>query len=106
MFFLFLSLISSPAHAGSVAIEGPPTAHCAKMSLSAIYGAEKSYQSEYDKFSESFSEIGFEPDLHECKEWRGSIRVFDGGREFLATYTLPGTGETWTINEKKELRQD
>jgi hypothetical protein len=99
---ILLSLVTSLASAA----ESAPAANCARVSLSAIYGAEKSYHSEYEKFSESYQDIGFEPDQKECPDWEGYVRVFNGGQEFLATYTKPSTGETWTINEKKELRQD
>lgn len=102
MLFILIALLTPP----SFASKGVPAANCARVSLSAIYGAEKSYHSEYEKFSESYQEIGFEPDTRECPDWEGSVRVFNGGQEFLATFTKPSTGESWTINEKKELRQD
>lgn len=90
----------------SFASEGVPATNCVKVSLFAIYGAEKSYHSEYEAYSDSFEAIGFSPDPQECKGWQGSVRVFSGGQEFLATYIKPSTGETWTINEKKVLRQE
>lgn len=102
MLFILFTFLSSV----SFAAEAVATANCARVSLSAIYGAEKSYHAEYEKFSESYQDIGFEPDTKECPEWDGSVRVFNGGQEFLATYTKRGTGETWTINEKKELKTE
>lgn len=102
MLLLLLAITQSTAFAS----ERAPATDCAKVSLSAIYSAEKAYHAEYDKFSESYQDIGFEPDLTECKDWEGSLRVFNGGQEFLATYTKSSTGESWTINEKKELHQD
>jgi hypothetical protein len=102
MLFILFALLSPTSFAASEV----PSTSCARVSLSAIYGAEKSYHAEYDKYSESYSEIGFEPDTKECPEWEGSVRVFNGGQEFLATYTKPSTGEKWTINEKKEIHRD
>jgi hypothetical protein len=93
---------AAPAPAKKV----PDNTSCAKMSLSAMYGAEKSYYSEYNVYSDTYDDIGFSPEPGECPSWSGSIRLFSGGQEFLATYTKPSTGETWTINEKKELRQE
>jgi len=103
MLFLLLSLVSTPAFASIEKIEN---SYCAKVGLAAIYGAEKSYHSEYDSYSDSFGAIGYEPEKGQCETWQGSVRVFNGGKAFLATYTKPSTGETWNINEKKELRQE
>jgi hypothetical protein len=104
MLFLLIALASTPSFAGSPkAHDGSP---CAKSSLSAMYGAEKSYYSEYNAYADTYDDIGFSPEPGECPGWEGSIRLFNGGQEFLATYTKASTGETWTINEKKELRQE
>lgn len=106
MFFLLLALTLPPQATHAKADTGREDSSCAKHSLSAIYSAEKSYHSEFDTYSESFEAIGFSPEAGECQSWQGSVRVFGSGQEFLATYTKSDTGESWTINEKKELRQD
>lgn len=102
MFFLLLSLAANPSFAS---VEFDESSRCAQVGLSAIYAAEKSYHSEYETYSSSFSEIGYVPEGLQCKTWEASVRIFNGGQEFLATYTRPATGESWEINEKKELRQ-
>lgn len=102
MLFILIALLSP----NSFAAKGAPATNCARTSLSSIYGAEKAYHAEYERFSESYQDIGFEPDPKECPGWQGSVRVFNGGQEFLATYTNSSTGESWQINDKKEIRQD
>lgn len=102
MFFLLLSLISSPAHACSMAIEG---ASCPPYTLTQILSNQQLHLSNHQQFSDSFEEIGFDPKFESCKEWEASIRLFNGGKEFLAIYTNSATGETWTISEKDDLQQ-
>lgn len=102
MFFLLLWLTATPSFAS---VEFEESSKCAQAGLSAIYGAERSYHSEYEVYSSSLSDIGYVPEESQCKTWKASVRIFNGGQEFLATYAKATTGETWEINEKKELRQ-
>jgi len=79
---------------------------CAKVSLSAIYGGQKSYWSEYERYGATLEEIGYSPEEGPCKNnWEATIRLFNGAKEFLAESIHKKTGETWTINEKKTLTQ-
>ena len=102
MLSFFILALSAPVFAG----QPNETNSCAKIALSAIYGAERSYESEYERFSDSFADIGYAPEPGKCVTWSASLRLFDGGREFLATAVKSDTGETWTINQRKELRQE
>lgn len=102
MFFLLLSLISSPAQACSTPIEG---ASCPPYTLTMILANQQLHLRNHERYSDSFEDIGFDPKFESCKEWDASIRLFNGGKEFLATYTDSITGETWTISEKDDLQQ-
>lgn len=102
MFFLLLSLISPPAQACELVIEG---ASCPPYTLTMILNNQQLHLKNHQRYSDSFEEIGFDPDFESCKEWDASIRLFNGGKEFLATYTNSATGESWAISEKDDLQQ-
>jgi hypothetical protein len=78
---------------------------CAKVALSAIYAGEKSYYSEYNHYSDSLEKIGYQPEVGACNDWKSTVRVFQGGQEFLAESTHKN-GERWVINHMKELRKE
>jgi hypothetical protein len=79
---------------------------CAKVALSAIYGAEKSHHAEYNFYSDSFDAIGYVPEPQErCAGWKSEVRVFNGGKEFLAECSHP-SGKRFTINDRKELKEE
>lgn len=102
MFFLLLSLISPSAHACSMEISGPS---CPPYTLTMIQSNQQLHFQNHQRYSDSFEEIGFDPVFESCKEWQTSMRVFNGGKEFLATYTNPTTGESWEITEKDDFKQ-
>ena len=102
MFFLLLSLIPSPAQACSVEISGPS---CPPYTLTMILSNQQLHFRNHQRYSESFEEIGFDPKFESCQEWDTSIRLFNGGKEFIATYTNTATGESWEITEKDDLQQ-
>ncbi|MGZ3695515.1 MAG: hypothetical protein ACXWQO_15505 [Bdellovibrionota bacterium] len=80
----------------------PVDSYCAKMNLSAIYGAEKSYYSEYATYADNFKDIGFEQTDPSCNDWQLDIRLNGNGQAFLANAKHPD-GQEWSINETKQL---
>ena len=79
---------------------------CGRMMISSIYAAEKSYEAERGRFSDSFREIGFEKIKDPgCHDWTIEIRLFNGATEFLATASHP-KGIRFMINEKKQLKEE
>lgn len=77
---------------------------CAKIALSAIYGAEKTYFGENGAYSDKLDQIGFEAEGDCAKNWNNSVTVGAGGKEFLATSTHKTSGETWTMDQQNNLR--
>lgn len=62
------------------ASEAPVDKSCARMMLSSIYAAEKSYHAEFERYSDSLKEIGYEkPVDSSCNSWNVDIRIFQGG---------------------------
>lgn len=100
MFFLLLSLIPNLAQACETPIEGTTCAHYALLQAQHY---EKAYFEEHGTFSDSFEAIDKDPVIGGCEQWVGALRVFNGGKEFLATYTDRNTGETWQINQDEEF---
>ncbi len=96
-----LSLTSTIA-----AVEQKPNDSCAKIALSAIYAAEKSHHAEYNFYSDSFDAIGYVPEPEKrCAGWKSEVRVFNGGQEFLAECSHT-SGKRFTINDRKELKEE
>lgn len=95
-----------PAGGVSTVSSLPDTNACAQMALAAVYAAQKSYEAEYKRFGATFNDIGYASEGGACeKNWDLSLRLFNGATEFLAEATHRGNGETWVINQRKELRQ-
>lgn len=83
--------------------------NCAKIPLSAIYAAEKSFFSEYEHYNEVFEKIGYQQGTEEAKEcahWTVNIRTGSSGGEFEAFAENTRTGELWKIDDKKNLAQE
>ena|SRR5277367_3397320 len=78
------------------------SASTAKVALAALYTAEKAYFSEHEMYSQNLLEIGFDDRVD---EW--SIKAYTLGQEqrFVGVATSRLTGESWEINERKQLRQ-
>jgi hypothetical protein len=85
-----------------MAIEG---ASCPPYTLTMIHENQQLHLKNHQRYSDSFSEIGFDPKFESCKEWDASMRLFNGGKEYLATYTNTDTGEAWEITEKGDRKQ-
>lgn len=84
----------------------------AKAGLSNIYSGEKAHFAEKKTFSDSFGDIGVDPNFDtsdgaECDNanWVYEIHPLDGGDKFTATAYSRLTREEYTINEKKEIRK-
>lgn len=100
MLFLLLTQLSLAATAPKI------NDSCAKLALSSIYAAEKSHHAEYNFYSDSFDAIGYVPEPEKrCAGWKSEVRVFNGGQEFLAECSHP-SGKRFTINDRKELREE
>ena len=85
----------------------PPAAldnNCAKLSLAAVYSAEKAYYLKRANYHASQAEIGFTPADTPCEHWDLSIQV-PREKAFVARAVNKISGEIWQIDEKKALIQ-
>lgn len=96
---LFLLLVPACALAAE---KKPLDPYCAKTSLAAIYGGEAAYHAEYNAYSNSLDQIGFTSQGDQCNEWKLELRIGGDGQSFIGT-AKHGSGEEWSINEKKVL---
>lgn len=94
----------TPAAGNSLSM--PDTNACAKVALASVYAGQKSYEAEYKRFGATFADIGYAPEGGPCqKMWDLSMRLFNGATEFRAEAVHRGNGETWEINQRKEMKQ-
>ncbi len=103
LFLLFPFFVFAAGELTLAAGEKQIDKSCARMMLASIYGAEKSYQAEFGRYSDSLEEIG--ADQIQCKDWNVEVRIFQGGNEFLATAQHPANLR-FNINEKKQINEE
>lgn len=103
LFLLFPFFVFAAGEQLLTASEKQIDKSCARMMLASIYGAEKSYQAEFGRYSDSLKEIGAD-DIH-CKDWNVEVRIFQGGNEFLVIAQHPANLR-FTINEKKQIKEE
>ena len=78
--------------------------NCASTPLYDIYACQLSRNAEQNSYANSIADISCEPEIAECKgQWEYSTRTLGSG--FIATAKFLETGETWSINEKRDFKK-
>ncbi len=109
MWISLLLLLSAAARADTSGV--PVCLHqsqTAKVALAALYTAEKGFYAEHESYSQNLLEIGmYEPtDSFEDCDWKyWSVKAYLRGRGFVGVARSLMTGETWEIDETREIRR-
>lgn len=110
--FTALFSIGPSVHAAAASPTCKHDSTTAKSLLSALYSAERAFHSEHKTYSDSFGDIGFDPNVEAFDDtncdntnWNFEISQIQGTDQFTATAFSRVTREEYTINEKKEIRK-